>query len=99
MVDLEKLKSVYKDKEPLDLELVKQLKLIRRILGAKFCHKDFEYDITYKEIIDIDSIQDVGDGIIDIFFVNGELEITLISLDEELLTMSEEELRQIEENA
>ena len=98
MVNLEKLKSIYKDKEPLDLELVKQLKLIRRILGAKFYHKDFEYDITYKEIIDIDSIQDVGDGIIDIFFVNGELEITLISLDEELLTMSEEELRQLKEN-
>ena len=98
MVDLEKLKSVYKDKEPLDLELVKQLKLIRRILGAKFCYKDFEYDITYKEIIDIDSIQDVGDSIIDIFFVNGELEITLISLDEELLTMSEEELRTLKEN-
>ena len=98
MVDLEKLKSVYKDKEPLDLELVKQLKLIRCILGAKFCYKDFEYDITYKEIIDIDSIQDVGDGIIDIFFVNGELEITLISLDEELLTMSEEELRTLKEN-
>lgn len=98
MVDLEKIKSVYKSKEPLDLELVKQLKLIRRILGAKFYYKDFEYDITYKEIIDIDAVQDVGDGILDIFFVNGELEITLISLDEELLTMSKEELKAIKEN-
>lgn len=98
MVDLEKLKSVYKSKEPLDLELVKQLKLIRRILGAKFYYKDFEYDITYKPIIDIDAVQDIGDGILDIFFINGELEITLISLDEELLTMSEEELRQLKEN-
>lgn len=98
MVDLEKIKSIYKSKEPLDLELVKQLKLIRRILGAKFYYKDFEYDITYKEIIDIDAIQDIGDGILDIFFVNGELEITLISLDEELLRMNEEELRKIKEN-
>lgn len=97
MVNLEKLKSVYKSKEPLDLELVKQLKLIRRILGAKFYYKDFEYDITYKEIIDIDSIQNVGDGILDIFFVNGELEITLISLDEELLRMNEEELKRLSE--
>ena len=99
MVDLKELKRVYKDKEPLDLELVKQLKLIRRILGAKFYYKDFEYDITYKEIIDIDAVQDIGDGILDIFFVNGELEITLISLDEELLRMNKEELRQIKENA
>lgn len=99
MVNLKKIKSIYKDKEPLDLELVKQLKLIRRILGAKFYYKDFEYDITYKEIIDIDAVQDIGDGIIDIFFVNGELEITLISLDEELLAMSETELKQLKENA
>lgn len=98
MVDLKKVKSIYKSKEPLDLELVKQLKLIRRILGARFYYKDFEYDITYKEIIDIDAVQDVGDGIIDVFFVNGELEVTLISLNEELLTMSEKELRQIKEN-
>lgn len=98
MVDLKELKRVYKDKEPLDLELVKQLKLIRRVLGVKFYYKDFEYDITYKEIIDIDSVQDIGDGILDIFFVNGELEITLISLDEELLTMSEKELKQIKES-
>ena len=97
MVDLEKIKSVYKSKEPLDLELVKQLKLIRHILGARFYYKDFEYDITYKEIIDIDAVQDVGDGIIDIFFVNGELEITLISLNEELLTMSEKELKRVKE--
>ena len=99
MVDLEKIKSVYKSKEPLDLELVKQLKLIRHILGARFYYKDFEYDITYKEIIDIDAVQDVGDGIIDIFFVNGELEVTLISLNEELLTMSARELKQIKESA
>lgn len=46
MVDLEKLKSVYKDKEPLDLELVKQLKLIRRILGAKFEIKDLDDNTT-----------------------------------------------------
>ena len=97
MVDLDKIKSIYKTKEPLDLELVKQLKLIRRILGARFYYKDFEYDITYKEIIDIDAVQDVGDGILDIFFVNGELEITLISLDEELLRMTEAELKRIKE--
>ena len=97
MVDLDKIKSIYNTKEPLDLELVKQLKLIRRILGARFYYKDFEYDITYKEIIDIDAVQDVGDGILDIFFVNGELEITLISLDEELLRMTEEELKRIKE--
>lgn len=97
MVDLDKIKGIYKTKEPLDLELVKQLKLIRRILGARFYYKDFEYDITYKEIIDIDAVQDVGDGIIDIFFVNGELEITLVSLDEELLRMTEAELKRIKE--
>lgn len=98
MVDLEKIKSIYKSKEPLDLELVKQLKLIRRVLGVKFYYKDFEYDITYKEIIDIDAVQDIGDGILDIFFVNGELEITLISLDEELLTMNEPELVALKDN-
>ena len=99
MVDLKKVKSIYKSKESLDLELVKQLKLIRHILGARFYYKDFEYDITSKAIIGIDAVQDVGDGIIDIFFVNGELEVTLISLNEELLTMSAKELKQIKESA
>lgn len=98
MVDLEKVKRLYKEKESLDFKFIKQLKLIRRILGTKFYYKDFEYDVTSKAIIGIDSILDIGDGIIDIFFVNGELELTLISLNEELLTMSEKELRQVKEN-
>lgn len=98
MVDLEKLKSVYIEKEKLDEELIKQLNLIKDILGSCFSYKEFENFITFKEITCIYDILDVNDGILDIFFLNENMDLGIVSLDKELLTMSEEELRQIREN-
>lgn len=66
MVDLEKLKSIYKSKELIDLELLEQLNLIRKVLGNQFIYKDFEYNIP-DTILCIDDILDVDDGILDIY--------------------------------
>lgn len=99
MVDLEKLKSVYIEKEKLDEELIKQLNLIKSILGSCFSYKEFENFITFKEITCIYDILDVEDCILDIFFLNENMDLGIVSLDKELLTMSEEELKTIKENA
>lgn len=98
MVDLEKLKSVYKEKEKLDEELIEQLNLIKNILGPCFSYKEFDNFITFKEITCIYDILDVNDGILDIFFLNENMDLGIVSLDKKLLTMSETELRQIKEN-
>lgn len=99
MVDLEKLKSVYKEKEKIDEELIKQLNLIKNILGSCFSYKEFDNFINYQEITCVYDILDVDDGILDIFFLNENMDLGIVSLDKELLTMTEKELRQIKENA
>lgn len=99
MVDLKNVKNCYAEKEKLDEELIKQLNLIKDILGPCFTYKEFENFITFKEITCIYDILDAEDGILDIFFLNENMDLGIVSLDKELLTMSEEELRQIRENA
>ena len=59
--------------------------------GIKKCYAE-------KEITCIYDILDVEDGILDIFFLNENMDLGIVSLDKELLTMSEEELRKIKEN-
>lgn len=98
MVDLENIKKCYTEKEKLDEELIKQLNLIKDILGSCFSYREFENFITFKEITCVYDILDVNDGILDIFFLNENMDLGIVSLDKELLTMSEEELRQIREN-
>lgn len=98
MVDLENVKKCYVEKEKLDEELIKQLNLIKDILGNCFSYKEFENFITFKEITCIYDILDVNDGILDIFFLNEKMDLGIVSLDKELLTMSEEELKAIKEN-
>ena len=99
MVDLEKLKSIYKEKEKVDEELIKQLNLIKGILGPCFSYKEFDNFVNYQEITCIYDILDVEDGILDIFFLNEKMDLGIVSLDKELLTMSETELKAIKENA
>lgn len=99
MVDLENVKKCYSEKEKLDEELIKQLNLIKDILGSCFSYKEFDNFITFKEITCIYDILDVNDGILDIFFLNENMDLGIISLDKELLTMSDEELKAIKENA
>ena len=99
MVDLESVKNCYVEKEKLDEELIKQLNLIKDILGSCFSYKEFENFITFKEITCIYDILDVEDGVFDIFFLNENMDLGIVSLDKELLTMSEEELKAIKENA
>lgn len=99
MIDLENVKKCYTEKEKLDEELIKQLNLIKNILGPCFSYKEFENFITFKEITCIYDILDVDDGILDIFFLNEKMDLGIVSLDKKLLTMSEEELKQIKENA
>lgn len=99
MVDLENIKNCYTEKEKLDEELIKQLNLIKDILGSCFSYKEFENFITFKEITCIYDILDVEDGILDIFFLNEKMDLGIVSLNKELLTMSEKELKQIKENA
>lgn len=99
MVNLEKVKKCYTEKERLDEELIKQLNLIKDILGSCFSYKEFENFITFKEITCVYDILDVEDGIIDIFFLNENMDLGIVSLDKELLTMSEAKLKQIKENA
>ena len=77
-------------------ELQKQLELIRKVLGNHFIYKDFEYFIP-TEILDIDDVDDVGDGIIDILYIDGGLDVVLRHMDEELLRMNEEELKRVKE--
>lgn len=96
MVDLEEIKRVYKLREHLSLELQEQLNLIRKVLGSHFIYKDFEYFIP-TEILDIDDVDDVGDGILDILYIDGGLDVVLRHMDKELLTMSEEELKRLVE--
>lgn len=98
MLDLENIKKCYTEKEKLDEELIKQLNLIKSILGPCFPYKEFENFIKFKEITCIYDILDVEDGILDIFFLNEKMDLGIVSLDKELLTMSEEELRKIREN-
>lgn len=98
MVNLENIKNCYAEKEKLDEELIKQLDLIKNILGPCFSYKEFENFITFKEITCIYDILDVNDGILDIFFLNEKMDLGIVSLDKELLTMSEEELRTLKEN-
>lgn len=98
MVDLESVKKCYTEKEKLDEELIKQLNLIKNILGPCFTYRGFENFISYKEITCVYDILDVNDGILDIFFLNENMDLGIVSLDKELLTMSEKELRQIKEN-
>lgn len=45
MIDLKELNRIYKEKEKIDLRLLTQLKLIRKVLGNNFTYKDFEYII------------------------------------------------------
>ena len=96
---LSEMEIVEEEKEKLDEELIKQLNLIKNILGPCFSYKEFENFITFKEITCIYDILDVEDGILDIFFLNENMDLGIVSLDKELLTMSEKELRQIKENA
>lgn len=98
MVNLENIKKRYTEKEELDEELIKQLNLIKDILGPCFSYREFENFVTFKEITCIYDILDVEDGILDIFFLNENMDLGIVSLDKELLTMSEEELRKIKEN-
>lgn len=99
MVDLKNVKNCYAEKEKLDEELIKQLNLIKNILGPCFSYKEFDNFITFKEITCIYDILDVEDGILDIFFLNEKMDLGIVSLDKELLTMTETELRQLKENA
>lgn len=99
MIDLEKVKKCYTEKEQLDKELIEQLNLIKDILGSCFSYKEFENFINYQEITCVYDILDVEDGILDIFFLNEKMDLGIVSLDKELLTMSAEELRTIKENA
>lgn len=99
MVDLEKVKKCYTEKEKLDEELIKQLNLIKNILGPCFSYKEFDKFVKFKEITCIYDILDVEDGILDIFFLNENMDLGIVSLDKELLTMSETKLKQIKENA
>lgn len=96
MVDLAEIKRVYRLREKTSLELQKQLELIRKVLGNHFIYKDFEYFIP-NEILDIDDVDDVGDGILDILYIDGGLDVVLRHMDEELLRMNEEELKRIKE--
>ena len=98
MVDLENVKKCYVEKEKLDEELIKQLNLIKNILGPCFSYKEFDNFIVFEEITCIYDILDVHDGILDIFFLNENMDLGIVSLDKKLLTMSEEELRKIKEN-
>lgn len=99
MVDLESVKNCYAEKEKLDEKLIKQLNLIKDILGPCFSYKEFENFITFKEITCIYDILDVNDGVLDIFFLNENMDLGIVSLDKEILTMSETKLKQIKENA
>ena len=99
MVDLENVKKCYVEKEKLDEELIKQLNLIKGILGSCFSYKEFDNFINYQEITCVYDILDVEDGILDIFFLNEKMDLGIVSLDKELLTMTEAELRQLKENA
>ena len=99
MVDLEGIKKCYAEKEKLDEELIEQLNLIKNILGPCFSYKEFDNFVKFKEITCIYDILDVEDGIFDIFFLNENMDLGIVSLDKELLTMTEKELRQIKENA
>ena len=99
MVNLENIEKCYTEKEKLDEELIKQLNLIKDVLGSCFSYKEFENFITFKEITCIYDILDVEDGILDIFFLNENMDLGIVSLDKELLTMSETKLKQIKENA
>lgn len=96
MLDLEEIKRVYKSREQASLKLQHQLELIRKVLGNHFIYKDFEYFIP-TEILDIDDVDDVGDGIVDILYIDGGLDVVLRHMDEELLRMNEEELKRIKE--
>lgn len=99
MVDLEGIKKCYAEKEKLDEELIKQLNLIKDILGPCFTYKEFDNFVKFKEITCIYDMLDVEDGILDIFFLNENMDLGIVSLDKELLTMSETKLKQIKENA
>ena len=99
MVDLENIKKCYAEKEKLDEELIEQLNLIKDILGPCFTYKEFYNLINYQEITCVYDILDVEDGILDIFFLNEKMDLGVVSLDKELLTMSETKLKQIKENA
>lgn len=99
MVDLENVKNCYTEKEKLDEELIEQLNLIKNILGSCFTYKEFDNFIHYQEITCIYDILDVEDDILDIFFLNENMDLGIVSLDKELLTMTEKELRQIKEYA
>lgn len=90
MLDLEEIKRVYKLREQTSLKIQNQLELIRKVLGNHFIYKDFEYFIP-TEILDIDDVDDVGDGIVDILYIDGGLDVVLRHMDEELLRMNEEE--------
>ena len=68
MIDLKELNRIYKSKEKVDLGLLTQLKLIRKVLGCNFVYKDFEYTIP-DTILAIDDILDIKDGILDIFLL------------------------------
>lgn len=99
MVDLKNVKNCYAEKEKLDEELIEQLNLIKNILGPCFSYKEFDNFVKFKEITCIYDILDVEDGILDIFFLNENMDLGIVSLDKELLTMSETKLKQIKENA
>ena len=49
-------------------------------------------------MIDIDDVQDFEDGILDIFYITTDIEISVFQLNEELLRMNEEELAALKEN-
>ena len=89
MVYLENVKKCYVEKEKLDEELIKQLNLIKDILGSCFSYREFENFITFKEITCIYDILDVEDGILDIFFLDEKMDLGIVSLDKELLKMNE----------
>ena len=93
MVDLENVKKRYVEKEKLDEELIKQLNLIKGILGPCFSYKEFDNFVNYQEITCIYDILDVEDGILDIFFLNEKMDLGIVSLDKELLTMTEKRVK------
>ena len=60
-------------------------------------NKPTRIDTGDREIEYIDDVDDVGDGIVDILYIDGGLDVVLRHMDEELLRMNEEELKRVKE--
>ena len=93
-MDVLSVMKIFIEKEKVSEEVMAQLRLIREKLGSNFTYDGFENFIP-GTITSIDDILDISYGILDIYYLDGNLDYKTLYISEKLLKMTESELKNL----